>query len=315
VASVIPPNVAALSASNTDVAGVWRFTGPQPGPSTLITALIHGNEISGAIAAQALIEHVRANPKSLLRGHLTVAFCNLAAFKHFNAEDLHRSRFVHEDMNRIWSLDKLSQPGTSAERQRAAELLPVIEEADFLLDLHSMHDPGDPLLLTGLRQHHIDFTQSLDLPGHIIVDAGHSDGVRLRDYNPKTIALLVECGFHLAPSSIDVAKKSIARFLKVTEQINDLSQTPSWDTEDFADRKAVRVTDAIVAKSLELCFADDWHNMQTIQAKGTLIAVDGDTRFCTPYDDCTLIMPSLKQLRPGVTVVRFATALKTAFQM
>jgi predicted deacylase len=172
------PSSAELSASNTHIPGVWRFTGPQPGPSALITALIHGNEISGAIASKALIDHLLASPGSLLRGSITVAFCNLAAFERFNADDLHHSRFVQEDMNRVWSADKLGLPAASVERQRAVELLPVIDQADFLLDLHSMHDPGDPLLLTGLQAQHVSFAQALDLPGHIIVDAGHSDGVR-----------------------------------------------------------------------------------------------------------------------------------------
>ena len=31
-----------------------------------------------------------------------------------------------------------------------------------------------------------------------------------------------------------------------------------------------------------------------------------DKAIATPYDNCVLVMPSLRQLRPGVTVVRFA---------
>jgi hypothetical protein len=29
----------------------------------------------------------------------------------------------------------------------------------------------------------------------------------------------------------------------------------------------------------------------------------------TPYDDCVVVMPSMRQLRPGVTVVRLGRAL------
>lgn len=36
----------------------------------------------------------------------------------------------------------------------------------------------------------------------------------------------------------------------------------------------------------------------------TVIAYDSGNPVCTPYDDCVLVMPSLRQLRPGVTVVR-----------
>jgi hypothetical protein len=39
---------------------------------------------------------------------------------------------------------------------------------------------------------------------------------------------------------------------------------------------------------------------------GAVIASDEGEAIITPYDDCVLVMPSLRQLRPGVTVVRLA---------
>jgi hypothetical protein len=35
-----------------------------------------------------------------------------------------------------------------------------------------------------------------------------------------------------------------------------------------------------------------------------VIAHDQDEAIVTPYDNCVLVMPSLRQLRPGVTTVR-----------
>jgi hypothetical protein len=35
-----------------------------------------------------------------------------------------------------------------------------------------------------------------------------------------------------------------------------------------------------------------------------VIATDAGREIATPYDDCVLVMPSLRQLRPGVTTVR-----------
>jgi hypothetical protein len=46
--------------------------------------------------------------------------------------------------------------------------------------------------------------------------------------------------------------------------------------------------------------------LETLAKAGDLIGwVDGQP-IMAPYDNCTLIMPSLRQLRPGVTVVRLA---------
>ena len=302
--------IGATELGHTPTAGVWQFNSTRPGPSVLITALIHGNEICGAWAASQLIEELWQSAIAVEQGQLTIAFCNLKAFEQFNPNDLHSSRFVDEDMNRVWSDDKLYN-ATSYERQRANELLPFVNQADYLLDLHSMHDPGEPLLLTGLLARHFEFAQSLHLPGHIIVDAGHSEGVRLRDYNTKTTALLVECGFHLEPHSLVMAKHAIAAFLEATKIVSNGAVFSGAFLKGCKQVKplaaaAVKVTHAVVAQSSHLVFTNEWHNMQLIAQAGTVIATEGGSEHVTPYNNCTLIMPSLKQLRAGVTVVRFA---------
>jgi succinylglutamate desuccinylase len=307
--ALLKPDITQLRRGNTDVEGVWLFNSNRRGPFTAITCLIHGNEICGPWAIKELLESIQANKFILKHGKLCLIMCNLDAFDTFNPADLHASRFVEEDMNRVWSTEKL-QNASSLERKRANALLPFLGQADYLLDLHSMHDPGDPLLLTGLSRRDFEFAQKLKLPGHIIVDAGHSEGVRLRDYKPEATALLVECGFHLAASSKVVAKQSVARFLLATDQAEISMFDESWALDELEISKfvskEVAVTHAIVAKTNELKFKEDWQNMQTLPKEGQLLAVDGNTIFRTPYDNCTLIMPSLKQLRPGVTVVRLA---------
>jgi Succinylglutamate desuccinylase / Aspartoacylase family len=307
--TLLRPEITPIRQGNTDVEGVWLFDSKRDGPFTAITCLIHGNEICGPWAIKELLESIQANKFILKHGKLCLIMCNLDAFDSFNPADLHASRFVEEDMNRVWSIDKL-QSASTLERKRANALLPFLGQADYLLDLHSMHDPGDPLLLTGLSRRDFEFAQNLKLPGHIIVDAGHAEGVRLRDYKPETTALLVECGFHLAASSKIVAQQSVAKFLIATGQADIHMFDESWAIEDLANSefisKEVAVTHAIAAKTNELKFKEDWQNMQTLPKEGQLLAVDGNTIFRTPYDNCTLIMPSLKQLRPGVTVVRLA---------
>jgi succinylglutamate desuccinylase len=304
-----PPDLSQIKVGNTDIEGVWRFTSPTPGPSTLITALIHGNELCGALALEKWIAHLLHHPAALSCGSLTLAFCNLKAFETFNSADLHKSRFVTEDMNRVWSSDKLSVSDVndaSFERRRARELRPYVQTADYLLDLHSMHEPGDALVLTGLSDKNLQFAKSLKLPGHIIADAGHKDGIRMRDFNLMSTALLIECGFHLDDTSLDVALDCIAKFLLATRQVTLAIENPRKPPPAIEHVKAVQVTHAVVAESMTMRFLEPWKNMQTIGSKGTLIAMDGAKKFSTPYDDCTLIMPSLKQLNPGVTVVRFA---------
>ena len=311
-------DIALYRAGNTGCEGVWQFDSGLDGPTVLITSLIHGNEICGAVAIKELIALFLSKSLALARGRLVLAFCNLKAFDQFDPHNLHASRFVDEDMNRVWSKERLDlNHSHSYETARANQLLPWVTRADVLLDLHSMHDAGDPLLLTGLALNDIAFARSLEVVaapvGHIVADSGHSDGIRLRDFQAQTTALLVECGFHLDQSSVDVARQTIYQVLIATKLCVSGPVIRDWPTCTRAavhdQFKQVRVTSAIVATSMQMQFASDWHNMQTIKKAGTLIAVDGATEHRTAYDDCTLIMPSLKQLKPGVTVARLAQPL------
>src|SRR5690606_29374845 len=128
------------------------------------------------------------------------------------------ARFVDEDMNRVWTSDKLDQPVTQ-ERRRALELRKWVVAADWLLDIHSMHEPSPPLMMSGMLKRNVDLAKRLGVPQHVIMDVGHKDGTRMRDFaqfgdpQSQALALLIECGYHGAPSSVDTARNVVAHFL------------------------------------------------------------------------------------------------------
>jgi predicted deacylase len=302
------PELAAWRSGNTGVEGVWQFAADVPGRRVLVTALIHGNELCGAWVLKDLLEH-RLPP---VAGTLTLAFCNLAAFDRFDPAAPDAARFVHEDLNRLWSADKLAQ-GDTAERMRARELLPFVQQADWLLDLHSMHEPSAPLLLTGLQQRNIALARALGAPQHVIVDAGHQDGVRLRDYgrfgdaqDNGTRSLLIECGYHGDLHSRVVAQDITARFLAASGCVPENALPAHWKLPTPVQQHVLHVTGAVTAKSTAFSFAQPFTGLEKIPHAGTQIALNNGEPVTTPHDDCVLIMPSLRQLRAGVTVVRFA---------
>ena len=301
------PDLGAERAGNTGTPGVWHFDSGAPGKNVMITALVHGNELCGAWALKDLLA-AGVRPR---RGSLTLAFGNLAAFDRFDPARHDASRFVDEDMNRVWSDERLAQP-TTQERRRAAELAPWIARADWLLDLHSMHEPGAPLLLTGTLPRNVALARRLGAPVHVVVDAGHKDGVRMRDYGRfgtaegDACALLIECGFHGDPASHAVALDMCARFLNEAGSV-DVADLPSaWLQPTPAAQRVLEVTEPVVAPSMNVRFAQDWQGLETLEKAGSVLGWADDAPIVTPYDRCTLIMPSLRQLKPGVTVVRLA---------
>jgi hypothetical protein len=305
------PELGAWRAGNTGVEGVWQFDGAEPGRHVMISALVHGNELCGAWALLGLLQ-AGLRPQ---RGRLTLAFCNLAAFDRFDPAQPDAARFVEEDLNRQWRVERMLAGG-SQERRRAAELRPFVEQADWLLDLHSMHEPGQPLLLTGVQPRNLALARALAAPEHIVVDAGHQDGVRMRDFgrfgelsDNGTRSLLIECGFHGDPASRRVAQDACVRFLQVSEALDGAqldAALPGWRQPPAPRQWALEVTGPVVARSEQFAFTEAFVGLECIAQAGTVIGDNDGQPVTTPYDDCVLVMPSVRQARAGVTVVRFA---------
>ncbi|WP_298209636.1 succinylglutamate desuccinylase/aspartoacylase family protein [Acidovorax sp.] len=307
------PDISAWRAGNTGTEGVWHFDSGQPGRHVMISALVHGNELCGAWALKGLLE-AGVRPA---QGTLTLALCNLDAFDRFDASNHDASRFTDEDLNRQW-LDEHIDAADTAERRRAAALRPWVAQADWLLDIHSMHEPSAPLLLTGIQPRNRQLARAMRSPEYIVVDAGHKDGVRMRDYGRfglmdeeggDTRSLLIECGFHGDPASRAVAQDQCARFI---EQSGALSaealaqQLPGWRLPDAPRQWALEVTGPVVATSSAFRFVAPFTGLERFEQAGTVIGDNDGLPVTTPYDDCVLVMPSVRQARAGVTVVRFA---------
>ncbi|WP_431103054.1 succinylglutamate desuccinylase [Roseateles noduli] len=313
VFALAAPDLSRARAGNTGVEGVWTFDAGRPGRHVLITAIVHGNELCGAWALHDLLE-AGLRPD---RGRLTLAFCNLAAFDRFDPLDHDASRFVDEDLNRQWTSDRITL-GDSLERRRAARLAPFVRDADWLLDLHSMHERSSPLTLTGLHDGNVDLAVAMGAGTTVVMDAGHADGMRMRDFEAfgtaESIAagkrsLLIECGFHGDLASRQVARDHCVRFLALSGLFapDALRQAlDDWWLPDAAEIQVLEVTGAVVARSTDIDFVAGFQGLETFPLAGTLVGHDAGRPLVTPHDDCVLVMPSLRHARPGVTVVRFA---------
>lgn len=300
-----PPDISSYRAGNTGIPYATTFDSGKPGPHVLLTAVVHGNELCGAIALDFLFrENVR--PK---RGRLTLAFCNVAAYLQFNPANPTASRFVDEDFNRVWSPDRLDGSQRSSELARARELRPLVESADFLLDIHSMQQATAPLMMCGPLEKGRRFARSVGIPEIIVSDEGHAAGRRMRDYgafgdpaSPQN-ALLVECGQHWETASAAVAKETALRFLVAVEAIESAMLERFKLSPKLPRQKLIEVTNAITIAAEKFTFAGNYVGLEVIPKRGMEIGRDGQTPVLAPYDNCVLIMPS-RRLSRGQTAVR-----------
>jgi predicted deacylase len=275
------------------------------GPTVMVTALTHGNEVSGAVVVDALLA-AGLKPRT---GALILSFNNIEAYHSFDAAKPFKSRMIDEDFNRTWG--RLDQPANTVETRRAQLVKPFIERSDFLLDLHSMHDDGVPLMLAGPLDKGVAFARRVGAPVDIVSDAGHAAGMRMRDYggfgdpvSPKN-ALLIETGQHWRASSVTVAKDVTARFLAETGIVGPADLPAGWKQPSPPKQRVVKVTQAVATKRGNFIPARKFEGQEVIAKAGTVLGHDDGEPVTTPYDDCVLVMPSSNRpLRPGVTVVR-----------
>jgi len=298
---IATPDLRPWLGGNCGIPGVWTFTAPAHGPHLALVALTHGNEIAGAtVLAEMLGAGLRPE-----RGRLSLIFANTEAFLAFDPENPTATRYLDEDLNRLWGEDRLQGPRNSREMRRVRELLPVVESVDVLVDLHSMLWPSDPLILSADTQRAIRLGQSLGTPRLTVADPGHMAGRRLVDHARFTApdgtaaAVLVEAGQHWEGATL-IAMAATARRALGLNGISGPAPAPLPEPPLLA-----RVTQTITATSHNFMFLRDFRGGELIPHAGTMIAHDGAREICTPHDDCLLVMPTPIAPR-GHTAVRLA---------
>lgn len=299
------PDIAIWRNGNTGIDFVHSFDSGQPGPHVMLSALVHGNELCGAVALDFLLRSA-LRP---LQGRLTLAFVNVDAYLQFDPARPDASRFVDEDLNRLWDVTTLDGARDSCELKRARALRGLLDGVDYLLDIHSMQHPTPPLMLCGPTRKGRELACALGFPAYVMVDSGHAAGRRMRDYrafsdpaSPRN-ALLVECGQHFAAASAGVAKEIALRFLDFFAFVDPAFVRAHLPSAAPAAQRVIEITAPVTISTDRFRFAADFVGMEVLPHAGDLIGHDGDREIRAPHDNCVLIMPS-RRLEKGLTAVR-----------
>lgn len=302
VQEIPPPDLTPYTAGNTGVEGFTTRDSGRAGPHVVLVSLVHGNEYAGAIVLAELL----ASAFMPLRGKLTIGFANLAAFARFDPENPVASRYVEEDLNRVWDDFSLFGVRHSLELDRARDIKPIIDSADILLDLHTMLWPSEPLILCGAGPRGRALGLTIATPALVVADHGHAAGKRMIDYGRFTentphgaTSLLLEAGLHWQASAVTQSRQTV---LEVLRQAGMLNAPPKPNP---TQPRLVEVVQLITARTQRFEFIRAFRGGEIIPHAGTLIAHDGDDEILTPEDNLMMIIPSLR-VGQGHTAVRLA---------
>jgi predicted deacylase len=314
------PDIRRWAVGNTGCPYVWKFSAASAGPHVCITALVHGNEVCGAIAADTLLNALHADAGAargardaratrIARGTVSVVFANVAAYFAFDAAKPYESRCIDEDFNRVWHADTLDGTRQSKELYRARELRAHYDSVDHLLDLHSMLEPAPAIALAGDTAKGLALARAIGTPQNILVDSGHAAGKRLRDYagfadatSPKS-ALLVECGQHWERSVGDVACDVMWRFLHHFKMLDTAPNDANEANNLLPEQRVIDISHVVTVTGEKFRWVRPLAGLEIIPRLGTLLATDGETEIRTPHDDAIMVMP-VPSPKVGQTAVR-----------
>ena len=200
------PDIGAHRRGNTGIPYVTSFASGRAGPHAVITALVHGNELCGVHALLALLER-EVRPA---HGRLSLAFVNTLAYERFDPDNPKLTRYVDEDLNRVWDSGdprgrtsfgraRAGARDPAADRGRRCAARPALDAAAGAAAAALRHPRQRPPArrrdrLSGARGGRC--RPSAPAPGC-------ATSAAFADPASPAAAMLVECGQHWARSSVD----------------------------------------------------------------------------------------------------------------
>lgn len=176
--------------------------GPAEGPTLIVMTGLHGNEPAGVEAA-ARVFAVLERDVTLRRGRFVAIAGNLAALRE-------RTRFVHRDLNRQWTPEKVArirakrdEESWTVEERQQRELFDLLKQfidetsgPVYFLDLHTSSADGPPFVTVGDTLRNRRFARNFPLP--LILGLEEQVDGALLEYlnNFGVVTLGVEAGRH-----------------------------------------------------------------------------------------------------------------------
>lgn len=141
-------------------------------PHLLVTACVHGDEV-GSLPAVLKLAQDLSQQELRFAGRISLVLGNPQAIQL-------EQRFVDEDLNRVFSN---TLRGDSVEQKRAQQLVPLIKEAQYYIDLHQSIEPtigAFYILIEGSRNS--DFAKAVGVAPKALVFEENKERRTLNSY-------------------------------------------------------------------------------------------------------------------------------------
>lgn len=262
---------------------IVRFEAPKPGKHLLVLGAVHGDEICGPAAIDALVPEIASGALPLVAGRVTfVPVCNPQAYAQ-------GQRYIDHNLNR--DLRRREKP-VDYEDHLANLLCPLLEECDVLLDCHSYAAQGPAFIWAGVETPEEQafcrcLGPEIELFGWAPSYArllGQVDGTiaigtteYMRQFGGMGVTL--ECGSNQDPRSVDVARLAIRRAMAFC----GLCAAEEGVSSSFPLKTRGRLEE-IYWQQDRGTFVKDWHHMDAVAAGETIALREDGTSLCALQD-------------------------------
>lgn len=271
---------------------IFTFEGAEPGTRLAVFGAVHGNEKSGTQAIRRIMDAIDSGRIKIKKGRLTlIPICNPRAYEH-------NVRFMERNLNRFMYPKDNPQ---AYEDYLDNQICSVLDETDYLLDLHTYTAPGSAFsFLSKLDQRNIDFVKAIGVPRYIygwaealgasddLADKRQAIGTTEYIRDRGGVGVTLESGQHdydRAPDFAFQAILNVLRFLGVAEIDERLDVTDLPDDGEYN----IRMKGAYL-KTREGDFVQDRQNMEFVEA-GTVIARYDDGEEIAMPQDGYIVLP------------------------
>ena len=273
---------------------IYTFDSKTPGPTSLILGSVHWNEKWGSEAIKKFVDLLNNKKVQIKKWKvILISQVNQQAFEQ-------NKRFVDQDLNRLFKDEykNLNEINDSYEYQIAQELKPILAQADFMLDLHSMEASWEPFAFA--EKQVLPFAKKLGIPyllrwwWELYPDVTWWDTENYVNQHGG-LAITLEGWAHSSPQTFDNLFQGLLNFLVASEQIDTSFFKPLWDKS-----KILHLVDAYVAQNSypDFKYLIEPAHLKFI-SKDTKILQDGANFYTAPYN-FTMIMPiSASRIKQG----------------
>lgn len=264
----------------------FTFKANKEGPVLALLGGVHGNEVCGPKALTELVEELQSGKIKLLSGTvIIIPICHEAAF---NAG----KRQIEENLNRVFC--RHANPKT-LEQQLANEIIPLIEKAAYVLDIHSFHQPGQAVIFQDYATDGCTFlTSALPAKYKIVgwpdlydtAENGYSTERFAHEHN--MIGATFEAGFHEDPQAVIVAKKAALNVLRLLHMIEGAVETDG-------EPQTIQMTD-VIYKQKEGHFVRPMSNIELFRKGEPVVLLDDGGQIVMPDDGMVLLANEKAQI-------------------